>query len=161
MGAQNQTAGCLSLTDEVHLIGVDLRRPRNRREEQRIELRNVPFARAEIGQSAVGDGQRIEIEVLQNEVLAPMTTTSSSSRSSGALDDSTRAMARLVTVSLGSGMVSTISAVQSTPCRFHYMIRAEWLLNQCMPGHPYPDLTGLPVMKGQESAVPNKSTEPL
>src|SRR6185503_1048884 len=75
------------------------------------------------------------LNVLQNELLAPMTTTSSSSRSSGAFDDSTSAMARLVTVSFGSGMVSTISVFQGEPCRIHYMISLERLLDQTMPGH--------------------------
>src|SRR5688500_555480 len=71
-----------------------------------------------------------------------MTTTSSSSRSSGALDDSTRAMARLVTVSFGSANVSIISVVHAEPSRIHYTLGAEWLLHQSMIRHPYPDLTG-------------------
>src|SRR5688572_7324904 len=78
---------------------------------------------------AMVDGSRLK--VLQNEALAPMTTTSSSSRSIGAFDDSTRAMARLVTVSFGSGIGSTIPVVHEL-YRFPDMIGAEGLLNQCL-----------------------------
>src|SRR5688572_19229636 len=82
------------------------------------------------------------LNVLQNEALAPTTTTPSSSRSSGALDDSTRAMARLVTVSFGSGVGSTIFVLHGSLDHLHNVIGLEWLLNQRMPGHPYLDLTG-------------------
>src|SRR5687768_9433159 len=85
------------------------------------------------------DGSRLN--VLQNVALAPMTTTSSSSRSIGAFDDSTSAIARLVTVSFGSGIGSTIPVVHELD-RFHNMIGVEGLLDECMPWHSHFDLTG-------------------
>src|SRR5688500_14678213 len=85
------------------------------------------------GRLAMVAGSRLN--VLQNEALAPMTTTPSSSRRSGARDDSTRAMARLVTVSLGSGVGSTISVLHGGLDHFHDVIGLERLLDQGMPRH--------------------------
>src|SRR5688572_26935799 len=88
---------------------------------------------------AMVSGSRLN--ALQKEVLAPMTSTFSSSSSKGAFDEATRAMARLVAVSVRSAVASPISALHDKSGRGHDALGAERLLDQDMPGHPYHDLT--------------------
>jgi len=62
VGAEDQLARLAAVADEVHFIGVDGGDARDRRAEKRVELRDVPFALANIGEAAA-DQVRRRVEV--------------------------------------------------------------------------------------------------
>ena len=72
------------------------------------------------------------------------------------LEETTSAMARLVTVSFGSGMVSALVGIQRELGRSHYMIGRERLLDQCCPGIRIRTSPALPVMKSTGIGCPEQ-----
>ena len=59
---QHETARVLPFADQVELIILDLRQARRRGAQQRLQLRDRPFARAERGEVLAGNRRTIHVE---------------------------------------------------------------------------------------------------